>query len=172
MTAKGHILLALPFAFAVSDIMNINHFETMIFTSAVVAGSLFPDIDEPGSYIGRKLWFLAWPIKILAQFIPIFRHRGATHFLILPLLLMITSYFIGSLILTAFAIGWIAHTVGDMLTVTGIRGYLYPILPNSRIRLLPEPVAFQTGGIIEGLLIFGLTYINWILYKQELLFWL
>lgn len=169
MTAKGHVLLALPFALLASNVMNINHIETMVFTSTVVAGALFPDIDEPGSYIGRKLWFLAWPIKILAQFIPMFRHRGATHFLIIPLMLMLLSYFIENIMLTAFAVGWIAHTVGDMLTVTGIRGYFYPILPDARIRLLPEPIAFQTGGIIEGLLIFGLIFINGFLYKHELL---
>lgn len=61
--------------------------------------------------------------------------------------------------LTAFAVGWIAHTVGDMLTVTGIRGYFYPILPNTRIRLLPEPIAFQTEEIIEYF-DFGLVFIN------------
>jgi len=170
VTAKGHILLSLPFALLASNVMNINHIETMAFISTVVAGALFPDIDEPGSYIGRKLWFLAWPIKILAQFIPMFRHRGATHFLIIPLMLMLLSYFIENIMLTAFAVGWIAHTVGDMLTVTGIRGYFYPILPDTRIRLLPEPIAFQTGGIIESILIFGLIFVNGFLYKQELFF--
>ena len=36
-------------------------------------GSLLPDIDEPQSLLGRKLGFIAWPIKL------VFGHRGFTH---------------------------------------------------------------------------------------------
>lgn len=168
MTAKGHLLLALPFAIAGANLFGLKDLEFVGFIGAVLAGSLFPDIDEPGSFIGRRLWFFAWPIKIIGKFIPMFKHRAATHYLIVPLLLAITSAGLQNLSLGAFALGWFAHTIGDMLTVSGIKGYLYPLFPNTRIRLLPEHVALKTGGFYEQLVIVGLTALNVFLYSSLL----
>ena len=136
--------------------------------SIVAIASLLPDVDEPGSFMGRKLWFLAWPIKILGKFIPMLRHRAATHYIIIPMSLAIFASLSNNLIIVAVAIGWFAHTIGDMLTVSGIKGYFYPMFPSSRIRLLPEHIAFKTGGIAEQLLIVGLTVLNSLLYSSLL----
>lgn len=168
MTAKGHILLALPFAIAGANVFELKDLEMIGFIGAVTVGALFPDIDEPGSFIGRKLWFFAWPIKILGKFIPMLRHRAATHYLVIPVMLIFISTLTNNLSIGAFALGWFAHTVGDMLTVSGIKGYLYPLLPNTRIRLLPEHVAMKTGGFYEQLVIVGLTVLNVFLYSSIL----
>jgi inner membrane protein len=48
---------------------------------SVMVGGLLPDIDEPESAIGRRCWWLAWPLKRLVG------HRTLTHSLLGVLLL-------------------------------------------------------------------------------------
>ncbi|MEW6545189.1 MAG: metal-dependent hydrolase [Nitrospirota bacterium] len=43
------------------------------WTLAVVLGGMLPDVDEPWSAIGRRLWWLAWPLKLLVG------HRTLSH---------------------------------------------------------------------------------------------
>ncbi len=160
MTARGHILLALPGGMIAANSFGIDKTTAPFFIGAVLLGSLAPDIDEPGSWIGRRLWFLAWPIKLIALVAPSLRHRGVTHFLILPIAMMVISVFLHNVLLAAFAIGWLMHTVGDLLTVGGIRGYFYPLLRDKKIVLLPDGFRFYTGGVVESALITLLLGVN------------
>jgi len=41
--------------------------------AAAAFGSLLPDIDHPGSVIGRSLFFVSWPLATVV------RHRGPIH---------------------------------------------------------------------------------------------
>jgi len=121
-------------------------------------GSLLPDIDEPQSLVGRKLGFLAWPIKL------VFGHRGFTHSLLaLGLALAGLAAATGAGLLpvagaTAFWVGYAGHLAGDGLTISGVPLF-WPA--EARVR---APLAFPTGGVVEHLLAAGLAaLLGWVL---------
>ncbi len=158
MTAKGHILLALALAAPIS--YNINH--TEVFLSALTLGAIFPDIDEPESSIGHKVIILPHIIK------RVFGHRGFTHRFIIPYLLFMSSLaFAGAtqIAVFGFAFGYLAHTVGDMLTKSGIDNYFWP-MRTGKIALLPLSLRFKTGGMVEYILIGCLALLNVVLYYR------
>jgi len=118
-----------------------------IFLSAVALGSLLPDIDEPNSLIGRKLFFLSYPINI------IFRHRMFTHsflfVIILSFLLFILNhYYTNQIFYIGIVIGIVAHILGDMHTKGGCPVFLP--FSHKRFRILPDVIAFKTGSFIES----------------------
>ena len=88
-------------------------------------GALLPDIDHPGSKIGRALYPVAWVVNKL------FGHRGATHSL-LALFLTSVLFILPSLKLTGFAgfmytqfaigvaVGFLSHLILDMSTKSGV----------------------------------------------------
>lgn len=109
-------------------------------------GSLLPDIDEPQSLIGRKLGFIAWPVKL------VFGHRGFTHSLAaLALALAGLAAAAGAGLLpaagaAAFWVGYAGHLAGDGLTTSGVPLF-WPAA--ARVR---APLTFPTGGPAEHLL--------------------
>ena len=113
-------------------------------------GSLLPDIDEPQSLMGRRLGFLAWPIKL------VFGHRGFTHSLVaLALVLAGLAAAAGAGLLpaagaAAFWVGYAGHLAGDGLTTSGVPLF-WPA--EARVR---APLTFPTGGVVEHLLAAGL----------------
>jgi len=131
-----------------------------LFIFLVLFGSLFPDIDEPNSYIGRRFWFMSWPIKLLSHLFPFLKHRGITHLFLVPVSLGIAAFYGENIWLGGFAIGWLLHTLGDLITVGGIRGYFYPFFSTRKIVLLPYPLRFYTRGVAEQILIFFLLLLN------------
>jgi len=166
MTVKGHILLASSLAYPLVDyIYNINSYgitsseELTIYYFLILLGSITPDIDEPKSYIGRKLFFIS---NLFKQFG--IKHRTITHWLIIPIILLLVGFYIHSYYLIAFSVGIFFHSIGDLITNTGIRGYLYPILPNTKIVLLPMFLRFDTFSITESILNVILTFLNLYLY--------
>lgn len=127
-------------------------FYTIIFP-IIIIGSLFPDIDEPRSFIGRKLPVLSHIISLS------FTHRGFTHFLVFPLIFIIagiiilpTHQFI-SICLFAFGYGIFLHQVGDMLTKSGIPYYFFPFSKTKAV-LLPQNLRFRTGGKVESVILY------------------
>ncbi len=92
----------------------------MLFMIIVLFMTLFVDIDEPESKIGKLFWPVAYSIKWVLG------HRGLFHSLIPPLLLFLVCKFIGwnEVAIAAF-IGYSAHLGADMLTPHGI----YPLYP-------------------------------------------
>jgi len=170
MTAKGHLALAFLPGLIIS--VNFDNQTGYLFLSSVAIGSLFPDIDEPNSYISRKLKIFSESLKILGV-----GHRTITHYLIFSLFIASLSFLTDSLSLKIFILGFafgiLMHDVGDMLTKGGIKGFFYPFLREKTIRLLPKKIAFYTGSVIEYgvifvLLIFDL-YLYYIFYLKELL---
>ena len=160
MTAKGHVLVALPFALFGAKQLEFTPTGTAFFIFLVLLGSLFPDIDEPKSYIGRRFWFMSWPIKLLSHIIPPLKHRGLTHLFLVPLFLSIVAAYWKNIWLGGFAFGWFVHTLGDLITVGGIQGYFYPFLANRKIVLLPYALRFYTGGSAEKIVIISLVLLN------------
>ena len=158
MTAKGHVILSFPISTGILIISKDVFFDTsfnsgflLLFYACTVFGALLPDIDEPGSYIGRKFPIFS---HIFSAFIS---HRGFTHFLIIPITLLIIAYTnenqILKLVLYGIAIGVFAHTCGDMFTKGGIKGFFFPFFMKRTIGLLPKTFRFYTGSIIESIFI-------------------
>jgi len=105
-----------------AGLIAINYFNTnkYIFIAAVLFGSIFADIDESGSYIGKRTGFLSWAIEFL------FGHRGIFHSLLLASLLFLGFVAFGYVVLGAgFLVGYVSHLIADALTVGGVRMF-YP----------------------------------------------
>lgn len=160
MTAKGHVLLALPFAIVTASNIGLSGPRLAAFITIVLFASLFPDIDENRSFIGKRFWFMSWSIKFIALFIPAFKHRGVTHFFIVPATIIIVGILFDNIWISGFGMGWLLHTVGDLITVGGIRGYLYPLWPDAKIKIMPEFIPIYTGGLLEHVIIAWLSILN------------
>lgn len=150
MLAKSHLSLGLLGGMALKPLFisqnpaNSELFYTLILP-IILLGAVFPDIDEPKSFIGRKLPLLSRIISLS------FSHRGFTHFLAFPLIFFIASFMFSGVLqssLIAFACGILLHQIGDMLTISGIPHYFFPI-SKSRAVLLPQYLRFRTGSKVE-----------------------
>src|SRR3989338_5171039 len=119
MRAPTHLIFAFVCFLIYSSYYDITH--PVLFIIVVLFMTLFVDIDEPDSKIGKFFWPVAHSIKWVLG------HRGLLHSLIPPLLLFLVCKFIGwnEIAIAAF-IGYGAHLVADMLTPHGIY-LLYPI---------------------------------------------
>lgn len=164
MTARGHMLLSIPIAIAIDKVLHVNFFGNyndmifnMIFFTSVIVGSLLPDIDEPESYIGRRFPIFSYAFSIFGALTPtkFIEHRGFTHMLFVPLIIIYFSYVNDDLMIKALlyglSIGIFAHDCGDMLTKGGIRGFFFPLFPRTRIGLLPVGLRFITDSITEDI---------------------
>lgn len=129
-----------------------------LFAVGVLLGSVFPDIDEPGSYIGRKFPLFS---NTLSLFI---KHRGITHTLLVLLFYVMVYYFLSFTIgfsgrvlglmddvFAGFIIGNIGHILGDMTTKSGV-SLFYP-LTKKNIGILPKSLRYYTGSPVEVFLV-------------------
>jgi len=105
MSGRTHVLIPAGIAAVLFDS------DPLLVLTAGIAG-LVPDIDEPYSVIGQRLWFLAWWIKYLCG------HRTMSHSLlmvgvvsVLGLLLLIPPVYV-----CAIALGLGSHLVLDGLS--------------------------------------------------------
>lgn len=133
-----------------------------IVVGASIVGSLMPDIDHRGSYMGKKLPILSF------LFSKSLGHRGATH---APLLLLLMSILLAgattSLLpfsddikmmiiagITGLCLGALSHVLLDALTPSGVPA-LYP-LSKKKFRI----AQFKTGGMLEHGLTVILMFLN------------
>lgn len=107
----------------------------------VLAGCCLPDIDHPGSTIGRRCQILSYPIRI------VFGHRGVTHSMLAVMGLWFISYHFNSPIIFWLAFGYTMHLLGDYLTDAGIPAF-YP--SRRRYRFL---IVGSTGGLSETVMV-------------------
>lgn len=92
----------------------------VLFSLIVLFATVFVDIDEPSSWIGKKTVWIAAPISWILG------HRGIFHSLILPAIIFLTLHFFSyTEIGIAVVIGYGSHLAMDMLTPHGI----YPLYP-------------------------------------------
>ncbi|MCT7578669.1 metal-dependent hydrolase [Aliarcobacter butzleri] len=125
--------------------------EIPLYVSGLSVGALFPDIDEPESYIGRRIPILPRIIKFF------FGHRGLTHqfiFFLIPFFALfafrtkINEIDNGAfLFLVGFCLGIFFHQIGDMLSGSkifkgGIRDYFYPFVSSGEY-FTPFPKIFR-----------------------------
>jgi inner membrane protein len=128
----------------------------------VALGSLLPDIDDPRSWIGRRLWPVSMSLSSIT------RHRGPTHCLLACLAVSIClaviywSYPKSALYYIAFGLGYFSHILGDFFTKEGVALFW----PNKkRFRF---PWAFRTNSLTEqvvaiilGFVLAGELYHSW-----------
>lgn len=113
----------LAFGFLVS-LLAINIFDIsnrLLFVLIVLLFSIFPDIDERKSKIGKKYKFASRIINFL------FGHRGFFHSIYIPLILYFIFYNIINEIGIAVLVGYFSHLLMDAMTRQGIMP-LYPII--------------------------------------------
>lgn len=130
-------------AFGVTTALGLSHLgwldaSALVFAAAGL-GSLLPDIDHPGSVVGRRVKLVSIPVSL------IFGHRGITHSLIAVVVMSAAiAWQVGSQSwIVALAIGYLTHLVGDWLTPSGVL-FLWP----SR-RKFASPVGFKTNSMTE-----------------------
>jgi inner membrane protein len=141
----------LAFGFLVSllalDLFDINN--KLFFILVAILFSIFPDIDEKKSKIGKRYKLISAVINF------IFGHRGFFHAVYIPLMLYLVFYNINKEIGIAVLAGYFSHLFVDGLTKNGIRP-LYPIIN----RKINGPI--KTNSILEK--IFFLIIILSVLY--------
>lgn len=159
MIAKTHVSFALCVALAPISLASfaldfeIDRELLGIFMASVFLGSLFPDIDEPSSKIGRKFTGVSNLIKA------VFGHRGVTHFFIIPtiftlvFLLFLPKNLNLAVAGAGFIIGYFLHILGDALTKSGIKNAFYPFFKGKVFALLPVKFRFYTNSAFERTLL-------------------
>lgn len=129
------------------------HFVTGLAAGYLLSGSLemsaisgvaalLPDIDHPGSYIGRKIPVIPTVLKWTVG------HRGPFHSLAAALVAGAIALIIGGKAIgLAVMVGYLAHLLGDLFTLSGVP-LLFPLKFNTRVPLI------KTGGVLEKLVVF------------------
>lgn len=164
MTYKGHTLLdttLLPLPWFAYYSSSPEFF--IYFAGGSLLGAALPDIDEPQSFIGRRSRGISDIIKAVLG------HRGATHYIIVPLVIFIASFLLPlepilKHIIFGIAFGWLAHIVGDGLTVSGVRNGYFPL--KKHYATLPRALRFKTDSIVEYGVIALLIAINAYIYTE------
>lgn len=84
-----HIAVALLVGLGLDFLLlDFNVVEIVLFYPALLLGAIYPDIDHPKSYLGRRFIFISKPIN------DVWGHRTITH----SLFLMTVIFFISILI--------------------------------------------------------------------------
>ncbi|MBI6215737.1 metal-dependent hydrolase [Proteus sp. DFP240708] len=130
MTAEGHLLfsvatLVLAQKLEITPALADGDWFHMI--PAVLLGSLLPDLDHPGSILGRLFRIISLPLSKLCG------HRGFTHSLLAFCGLAILwetqvspRWDISADIFHALLLGYLSHLIADMLTPAGVP-FLWPL---------------------------------------------
>ena len=124
---------------------------TLPTAGIAVIASLVPDIDHPDSWIGRRLFIIAYPLSLVIN------HRGVTHSLLMvATLAALASVYTESASLwpapwaAALLVGYCVHLLGDAVTAKGI-----PLFWPWR-RSFALPPGIRTGSLLEVILVVGL----------------
>ena len=160
MTVSTHVATALGVTTATMAL--VNHFagysiqteHIAQFIIFVLIGAVFPDIDEPESWIGKRTIIISHFIKFL------FGHRGMTHTLLSTIIIlavpMVYSLFIKEVdahfmwMVYGFTTGWLMHSVGDAHTKGGIPIFLP--FKKKKYHILPKTMRFKTNTWVEHMI--------------------
>lgn len=155
-------LLMTPLAIETFSETNNGPMLIAIVIGSSIVGSLMPDIDHRGSYMGKRMPILSF------LFSKSLGHRGATH---APLILLLMSFLLGGIStsllpfsndiklmviagITGLCSGALSHVLLDALTPSGVPA-LYP-LSKKKFRI----AHFKTGGLVEHGLTVVLMIVN------------
>lgn len=140
-----HAVFGIFIALIAIDIFQIKN--KALFILIALFFSIFPDIDESRSRIGRKN-------KIISRIVSfIFGHRGIFHTIYIPLILFFILNIINFEIAFASVIGYFSHLILDSLTKNGIKPF-YPII-SKKVNGF-----FKTNSIVEKLFFLALILAN------------
>lgn len=135
MTWKSHIALASAI---------IIPFNPALLPVAVL-GSTAPDWSE-------------WVLKFFGIKV---KHRGATHYLIIPLIMFIISFIIDfNNILFWFSVGYLSHWIADSMTISGV-----PISPYDMNRIHLFGGKLRTGDAMEYIVTFSLLAVSLMVFN-------
>ncbi|MGL5949410.1 MAG: metal-dependent hydrolase [Aeromonas sp.] len=151
MNVQGHLLFAASctlIARRYDFLPELSQASLWLSLPAALLGALLPDLDHPGSMLGRRLKFISVPLSKL------FGHRGFTHSLLAVMALMLglgqlsSWQALPSGVADALLVGYLSHLLGDMFTPAGVQ-LLCPAKP--RISLALGPLCFKSGSRAETL---------------------
>lgn len=146
MMFKTHLALGFLIGLLSLNFINVNN--PVIFLILVTLFSSLPDIDHPKSRIGRKLFFISWPISL------IFNHRGFFHSIFPPIILFALLSIINlNFLAITVAIGYLSHLIGDAVTLEGIK-FLHPITAFT----IRGPI--RTGNFFEFLIYISIIFFD------------
>ena len=157
MLGRTHALSGAAAWLAVSPLLDLPPEQLVVGTAVGAVGALVPDLDEPGAHLSRVLGPLRHSVCGTIRRVS-GGHRHGTHYLLTALvvggLLRLWHPWIGD----AVAVGMIAHSLGDMCTVAGVR-WLWP-LP-FRIRGLLQTGGFWEKAAVAPALTMVLVWLGW-----------
>src|SRR5699024_3043048 len=154
MTGKTHLMGGLA---STTVLATFTHYDPTLLMISGTIGGIIPDICHGGSKIGRKFPLLSKIINTL------FGHRTFTHSLLFVLLigLLLSMITQNESILIGTMVGVISHLILDAATKNGIK-LLYPVQITFRF-----PFATKTGGMVESIVLIGLTLLT-IYYGKDM----
>lgn len=139
MMAFSHMVIGAASWAVVAKMTNLPPADPAMVGMAAL-GALLPDIDHPGSLVGRRLKVISAPLVLVIG------HRGITHSLIATAALAAILYFYGlGIIIAPLLIGYASHLMADSLTPSGVP-WLWPWKRTFSFNL------FRTGSFTEYLL--------------------
>ena len=150
MLGRTHAACGLLIGLLVYKYFNANLF---LFIGVLIIAALLPDLDEPGSKLGRRVKPMAYVIKFL------FGHRTITHNLFFIAAIAFLVWWFFGVYGWALAIGGGSHLLLDGLTKNGVR-FLWPL--NVKISGF-----VKTGGLFEKVFFWLLVAGNgWLVFKM------
>jgi inner membrane protein len=142
MLFHTHILLGISFFLVWRQFFPGPH--EFVFLSLVLLGSILPDIDSRHSKINRWSGIIGSIVTLCAK------HRGIFHSLFFHVFLFFAVGFFTQYYATALFLGYLAHLLGDGVTLRGLR----PFYPFSKFKIKgPLRVGSFTEGVIMLLLV-------------------
>lgn len=161
MIFKNHILFAQNCALMASNFDFIEIGNTSLsktyFLIFLAIGAIFPDIDEPKSFFGRKFPGISHFLNLSIG------HRGFTHFFIFPASLFGLCIFLhlNNPLLYGFILGVFLHQIGDLMTKSGISYYFFPFKGN--VVILPKQMRFKTAGVFEYFILLPFLFLSFLI---------
>jgi len=150
MLGITHVLFAAVFAFLLVNFFSFSY--PVHFFLLFCFAALLPDVDHPGSTLGKKIWPLSWVISLF------FGHRGFLHSVFIPIAFLFLGWYFHLLwVGIAIAGGYCAHLVSDALTLSGIRPFWF----GPKVRGI-----IRTAGFLEMLFFFlMLVFFIWLFFE-------
>ena len=148
MMARSHVVVGAAAWVTLAPVLHLPPFDALHVGLAVL-GSLLPDVDHPGSWVGRR----ARPVSTVVA--AVLGHRGVTHSAVAMAALLQLLAHAGERrgVVTALVVGYCSHLAADMLTPRGLR-LAWPLRRSWGLPLC------RTGSAAEPLIVFTLVCIT------------
>lgn len=155
MLAKNHMPFAAACWTVTATAMHVPLAPALLGLAVATVSGLAPDLDTPGSTLGRKLPFISYPLGAVLG------HRGLTHSLIACVACVFGIGWVATkagaadtswltLGITApFIVGYLSHVLADMLNPMGV-----PFFWPSQ-RAVRAPITWSCGSLIERIVAWG-----------------